>query len=202
MSWLFEWCLVGVVGCDVLLFDSGNLWWDNDFVDLMLEYMIMLMFVVICFVVMFYVGSWVFCQVVYCLLCVMWYLCMLQGLVFEVFSCFELVICVVCLVKCGEVLFCEGDVFDNLYVVCLGLLKIVVMCYDGCEQVMGLYFVGEVFGFDGICDDMYLCIVVVLEDSLVCVILYSVFKMLCLEVGLMQLCMYKLMSEQIVCEML
>lgn len=37
MSWLFEWCLVGVVGCDVLLFDSGNLWWDNDFVDLMLE---------------------------------------------------------------------------------------------------------------------------------------------------------------------
>lgn len=77
----------------------------------------------------------------------------------------------------------------------------VMMYCDGCEYVMGFQIVGEMFGMDGIGGGQYCCDVIVLEDSVVCIILFGVFEVVCCEMKLMQYFFYQMLSSEIVCEL-
>lgn len=142
------------------------------------------------------------CVVFCCLMCVLCIVCMLFDFLFDDFVCVDVMICMMCYVWCGEMLFCLGDVFNSIYVVRIGLFKMIVMYCDGDEQIIGFQIVGELFGFDGVYIGYYNGDVIVFEDSMVCIIFFGQFEQMCCEVWLMQYYVYQMMSGEIVCEFL
>jgi CRP/FNR family transcriptional regulator len=61
------------------------------------------------------------------------------------------------LVHAGDVIFEAGASFGQLYVVNSGCVKVVNTAADGRNQVVGLLFRGDWFGFDGIAKGCYGC---------------------------------------------
>ena len=66
-----------------------------------------------------------------------------------------------------------GQVFDTLYLVSVGLFKIVNLSADGREQSAGLQFKGDWLGFDGIPSGFHACSAVALDSGEVWSIRYD-----------------------------
>lgn len=66
-----------------------------------------------------------------------------------------------------------GQPFDTLYLVNVGLFKIVNLAADGREQPAGLYFRGDWLGFDGIPGGRYSCTATALDSGEVWTIRYD-----------------------------
>ena len=58
-------------------------------------------------------------------------------------------------VHAGDVIYQAGERFGNLYILNSGFFKVVNLCADGREQVVGLKFRGDWLGFDGIANSQY-----------------------------------------------
>lgn len=73
-------------------------------------------------------------------------------------------------VRAGEVIYCAGDAFRNLYVPTCGICKSVRVDRDGRQQITGFKISGECFGTDGIASGRHQCEAVALMDMQVCVL--------------------------------
>jgi CRP/FNR family transcriptional regulator len=133
-----------------------------------------------------------------CSSCAMRQLCMPQGLSAEELPKLEVIICNARSVQRGEVLYRNGDRFENIYAVRSGSLKTVITHRDGREQVTGLRLSGDALGLDGISEEAHACSAVALEDSTVCIVPYVALKSLCREMNSMQARLHKILSEQII----
>jgi len=76
-------------------------------------------------------------------------------------------------VERGEYLYRTSDEFTCLYTVRSGFFKTVQTLEVGREQVTGFHMTGDMLGADGIGSEAHCCDAIALEDSHVCVILYS-----------------------------
>lgn len=77
------------------------------------------------------------------------------------------------LVHAGDLVVQAGERFDRLFVVNAGLFKIVNLCADGREQVVGLKLRGDWLGFDGIAAGRYGCDAVALDTGEVWALRYE-----------------------------
>lgn len=66
-----------------------------------------------------------------------------------------------------------GEAFDTLYLISMGLFKIVNLAPDGREQPAGLYFKGDWLGFDGIPRGRHGCSAIALDSGEVWTIRYD-----------------------------
>ena len=101
-------------------------------------------------------------------------------------------------VKKGESLYQAGDVFKSLYAVRSGFFKSGVLLEDGRDQVTAFHMPGELIGMDGIGSDRHTNNVVALEDSEVCIIVFSSLERAAMEVPALQRQFHKVMSRELV----
>ena len=101
-------------------------------------------------------------------------------------------------VKRGESLYQAGDVFRSLYAVRSGFFKSGVLLEDGRDQVTAFHMPGELIGMDGIGSDRHNNNVVALEDSEVCIIVFSALERAAMEVPALQRQFHKVMSRELV----
>lgn len=103
-------------------------------------------------------------------------------------------------IKRGELLFSNGEKFNNLYAIRTGFFKTCIASEDGRDQVTGFQMAGEIIGLDGIVDDTHTCDAVALEDAEVCVMPFDRIEELSREVKSLQRHVHKVMSREIVRE--
>ena len=68
----------------------------------------------------------------------------------------------------GEHLYSQGDKFRSIYAVRTGSVKFYTVDDDGCEQVNGFYFPGELVGLDGVSNEYHSGAARALETASVC----------------------------------
>jgi len=90
-----------------------------------------------------------------------------------------------------------ADKFKSVYLVQQGSIKTEVATYDGRPVVTGFYFPGDIFGFDGIGDQGYLCDAVAMENTLICEVPFQKLTKLCMTVEGLQHKLFMLMGQQI-----
>ncbi|HXC37966.1 MAG TPA: fumarate/nitrate reduction transcriptional regulator Fnr [Burkholderiales bacterium] len=101
-------------------------------------------------------------------------------------------------IKRGEALYQAGDPFKSLYAVRSGFFKSSVLMESGREQVTSFHMPGDLMGMDGIGADQHGASAVALEDSEVCVIVFSALEQASLEVRPLQRQFHKVMSRELV----
>ena len=97
----------------------------------------------------------------------------------------------------GEFLYRAGDAFNSLYDVRSGFFKTSQTLEDGRDQITAFYMAGEIMGMDGIGPEKHACNAIALEDSEVCVILYSRLETLSRHLPGLQQQFHKVMSREI-----
>ena len=100
-------------------------------------------------------------------------------------------------VRRGEFLYRAGNAFNSLYAVRSGFFKTSQTLEDGREQITAFYMAGEIMGMDGIGPEKHACNAIALEDSEVCVILYSRLETLSRHLPGLQQQFHKVMSREI-----
>ena len=98
-------------------------------------------------------------------------------------------------IKRRDSLYRPGDPFTALYAIRLGTFKTLVLCEDGREQIIGYHMTGDVLGLDGIADARYVCQVIALEDSEVCVLPFDRLDALAVDVPLLRRNLFRLISK-------
>jgi CRP/FNR family transcriptional regulator len=101
-------------------------------------------------------------------------------------------------VKRGETLYQAGDPFKSLYAIRSGFFKSCVLLEDGRDQVTAFHMPGELMGMDGIGNDRHNVNAVALEDSEVCIIVFSSLEQASSEVRGLQRQFHKVMSRELV----
>ncbi|HOM14456.1 MAG TPA: Crp/Fnr family transcriptional regulator [Rubrivivax sp.] len=101
------------------------------------------------------------------------------------------------LVHAGDVIYSNGDRFDNLYVLNSGFFKIVNLAPDGRELVVGLKFRGDWIGFDGIAGARYGCDAVAMDTGEVWVLRYERALQICLRRPELLQLLHEAMSREI-----
>ncbi len=101
-------------------------------------------------------------------------------------------------IKRGESLYQSGDSFKSLYAIRSGFFKSSVLLEDGRDQVTAFHMPGEIMGMDGIGTEHHSLNAVALEDSEVCVILFSSLEQASMEVRGLQRQFHKVMSRELV----
>lgn len=103
-------------------------------------------------------------------------------------------------IKAGDVLFHEGQAFQNIYAVRSGTFKSSLTLADGREQVCGFYMAGELLGLDGVAHGRHPGSAQALEDAEVCTLPYGQMSKLATESIAVQQVLSRLMSREIVRE--
>jgi len=97
----------------------------------------------------------------------------------------------------NEKIYHIADKFKSVYLVQQGSIKTEATTYDGRPVVTGFYFPGDIFGFDGIGDQGYLCDAVAIENTLICEIPFHKLTALCTSVEGIQHQLFMLMGQRI-----
>ena len=97
----------------------------------------------------------------------------------------------------GEHIFRAGDRFQSVYAVRSGSVKVYRFNSDFEEQIIGFYLPGEVFGFNSIEQEKYICSAVALEASSFCAFSFSRVEEVCHSMPGLQHRMFRLMSKEI-----
>jgi CRP/FNR family transcriptional regulator len=100
--------------------------------------------------------------------------------------------------KRGDSLFYQGDPFNTLFAVRVGVMKTSISRSNGQEQVTGFQMYGEILGLDGIESQSHACHAVALEDAEICAIPYRMINDLSEEVPKLHQRLAELMSTQLV----
>ena len=100
--------------------------------------------------------------------------------------------------KSGTVLYHAGGHFHAFYAVKSGFIKTETLSEQGHSHVTGFYMMGEIFGFDGVATNQYMCTATALEDTEVCIIPLDRIEHVGHEFDQLQHHFYKLMSREIV----
>ena len=94
-------------------------------------------------------------------------------------------------------IFYAEDKFTGVYAVRSGAIKSYCVSDNGIEQVTGFYLPGEIFGWDGIADQMHSNTAIALETAAICEIPYDRFEELSISVPSLQRHFMQLMSKEI-----
>lgn len=103
-------------------------------------------------------------------------------------------------VKRGDMLFRNGERFNNLYAIRTGFFKTSIVAEDGRDQVTGFQMAGEIMGLDGIVNEHHSCDATALEDAEVCIMPFNRIEELSREITALQRHVHKIMSREIVRE--
>lgn len=101
-------------------------------------------------------------------------------------------------IKRGRHLFRQGDAFQALYAVKLGVFKTTLCERDGREQVTGFRMYGEILGLDGIVHQHHAGNAIALEDAVVCKLPYLPVAALAGEIQVLRHRLLEMMSDEIV----
>jgi len=96
----------------------------------------------------------------------------------------------------GDVIYRAGSDFKDLYAICAGSCKTVVITKQGDDLVAGYHLVGEVVGIDGICGGKYDCEARALEDMEVCALPFDQVESLARFSGELGRAMHALLSRE------
>jgi len=97
----------------------------------------------------------------------------------------------------NEKIYRVTDKFRSVYLVQQGSIKTEATTFDGRPVVTGFYFPGEMFGFDGIGDQSYLCDAIALENTMICEVPFQKLSELCTSIEGMQHQLFTLMGQRI-----
>jgi len=139
-------------------------------------------------------------QAVRCSNCEMRNICMPDGLDASAYAKIDAVICTSKRIAGGDTLYHAGTPFTNLYVVRVGALKTIATLPGDLEQITRFDVSGDALGFDGVYNGIHTSNTIALEDSVVCVIPFHLFELLCNEIPVLQRHLLKTMSGEIVRE--
>lgn len=103
-------------------------------------------------------------------------------------------------VKRGENLFQMGQDFECLYAIRSGFFKTTLTTDSGHGQVTGFQIPGEVLGLDGVSTDQHSVDATALEDSEVCIMLYTELERIARDSRPLQRQLHRVMSREIVRE--
>ena len=98
------------------------------------------------------------------------------------------------IIEQGEQLIYLGNEFHSFYAVKNGFLKSYVLDIEGREQIWSFYFLGELFGFEGLEENRYPYSVMALKKSTVCEISYEGLMDLMSTTPCLQRQVFRLMS--------
>lgn len=101
------------------------------------------------------------------------------------------------LLRKGDYLFRQDDVFHSVYAVRSGSLKSYSTAGDGVEQVTAFYLPGEILGMDAIGADKHLSSAIALETAAVCEIPFELLGELSTRLPKLQRHFFQLMSQEI-----
>ncbi len=102
--------------------------------------------------------------------------------------------------KRGDALIHPGQKFDRLYAVRSGFFKTSLSSPVGGDQIAGFQIPGEVLGLDGVSEGQHSVHVTALEDSEVCVMMYSDIADIASQNCGLQRQLHRVMSREIVRE--
>jgi CRP/FNR family transcriptional regulator len=97
----------------------------------------------------------------------------------------------------GDVIYQAGERFGELHVLNSGFVKIVNLCSDGREQVVGLKFRGDWLGFDGIATGRYSCDAVAMDTGEVWSFRYDALLAGCADAPALLTLLHEAMSREI-----
>ncbi len=97
----------------------------------------------------------------------------------------------------GDHLFRAGDVFENIYALRSGSVKLSLVDEQGTDQIIGFYFPGEILGLDAIDKKQHVCTAEALETSSYCAFPFSSIAEICHSVPELQNQMFRLMSREL-----
>lgn len=97
----------------------------------------------------------------------------------------------------GQHLFRNGDIFNAIYVIRSGMLKVTVITDDGGEQITGFYLPGEILGIDGIENGCYRTTAIALETSSICILPFQKLVELGLDFPSLQKQLWRHTSREI-----
>ncbi len=101
------------------------------------------------------------------------------------------------IVHAGDSIYQAGDRFERLYILNSGFVKLVSLCADGREQVVGLKFRGDWIGFDGIADGCYACEAVAMDTGEVWSVRYDLLLAACAKTPALLKSLHEAMSREI-----
>ncbi|MBO1254629.1 fumarate/nitrate reduction transcriptional regulator Fnr [Alteromonas sp. 5E99-2] len=100
----------------------------------------------------------------------------------------------------GDAVFHLGERFSAIYAVRSGSLKTVNVTVDGQEQVTGFYLPGEIFGLDGLGNNIHTNSAVALETSAICEIPFSRLEELTIKIPSLQRHIFQVLGQEIASE--
>lgn len=101
-------------------------------------------------------------------------------------------------VEPGEHLYLQNQPFSSLFAILSGAFKAYTSHEDGWIRITGCYLPGEVFGFSGIDEGLYLSSARALEESVVCELPFDQLEDLCRIIPDLQSRLFQLMSRRLV----
>ena len=99
--------------------------------------------------------------------------------------------------KSGDILYHAGSIFQGLYAVKSGFIKIENQYPNGRLHINGFYMMGDIFGFDGIAKNEHIFSSIAIEDSEICLIPFDRIEHMGQEVERLKHHFFKLMSSEI-----
>jgi CRP/FNR family transcriptional regulator len=93
--------------------------------------------------------------------------------------------------------FQAGDDFKSIYAVRTGTIKTYTLSESGDEQITGFYLPGEVFGIDGLSNNIHSNGAKALESASVCEIPFENLEELSIKIPSLQRHFFKIMSKEI-----
>lgn len=94
-------------------------------------------------------------------------------------------------------LYCTGDSLSSFYAVRSGSLKSVITDSQGEEQIVNFYFPGDLFGFDGMDNEIHKNTVSALETAMVCELPMNILDNLTLDFPNLKRQVMKSMSTEL-----
>ncbi|MGH8678762.1 MAG: fumarate/nitrate reduction transcriptional regulator Fnr [Burkholderiales bacterium] len=101
-------------------------------------------------------------------------------------------------IKRGESLFNAGDSFNAVFAIRSGFFKTSVIDSEGREQVTGFFMGGELLGMDGVGSGRYNGTAVALEDSVVCIMPFSLIEEISRDIPALQRNLHAVLAREIV----
>ncbi|WP_144393662.1 fumarate/nitrate reduction transcriptional regulator Fnr [Pleionea sediminis] len=97
----------------------------------------------------------------------------------------------------SELLFSDGEKFENVYAIRSGSLKSYTISEDGIEQITGFHLPGEIVGLDAINSGSHPSFAKALETSAICAIPFDKLEELARSMPGLQQQLFKVMSQEI-----
>ncbi|MBE0494318.1 MAG: fumarate/nitrate reduction transcriptional regulator Fnr [Thiomicrospira sp.] len=95
----------------------------------------------------------------------------------------------------GDHLYRFGEIFDSVFAIKAGVVKVYTLTNQGDEQILGFYLPGDVIGLDALSTKQYQCNAVALDTTSVCAIPFDQLETLSMQIPALNHQLFCLMSK-------